>query len=188
MPLDREQITQLLKQSSGGNREALDQLMPLVYDHLHRLALSCLRSERHEHTLRATALVHEAYLKLIGSDIAWENRAHFYGVASRVLRHVLVDYAKASKRQKRGGGAQKVALDEAVMIGPGLSSEILEIDAALDELSRRDERKAEIVQLIFFGGLTYDETARALKISDVTVHRELKMAKAFLHSQLVKQG
>lgn len=187
MPVDREQITQLLQKSSAGSKQALDDLMPLIYDHLHRLALSCLRAERPDHTLRATALVHEAYLQLFGSEITWESRAHFYGVAARVLRHVLVDYAKASKRQKRGGGWQKVPLDEAIVIGPRLSSEILEIDEALEHLAKRDARKAEIVQLIFFGGLTYEETAKALNVSDVTIHRELKMAKAFLHSQLVKQ-
>ncbi len=142
--------------------------MPLLYDQLHRLASSCLRSERPGHTLRATALVHEAYLRLADAEIPWESRKHFYAVAARVLRHILVDYAKARGRKKRGGGVEKIPLDEAVVVGPELSSEIVELDDALTLLAERDPRKAEVVNLIFFGGLTYEETARALGISDVT--------------------
>ena len=183
---DRQQVTMLLREWSGGNQQALDDLLPLLYDQLHRMAASCLRAERHDHTLRATALVHEAYLQLVESDVAWESRVHFYSVAARVLRHILVDYARANRRQKRGGGGEKIPLDEAVLIGPEISSEILDLDDALKLLAAQDPRKSEIVQLIFFGGLTYDETAQALDISAVTVHRELKMAKAFLHSQLAK--
>jgi RNA polymerase sigma-70 factor, ECF subfamily len=186
VPPDRGRVTALLREWSGGNKQALDALMPLLYDQLHRMASSCLRAERSDHTLRATALVHEAYIQLVDSEVAWENRAHFYAVASRVLRHILVDYAKAHRREKRGGGVEKVALDEAVLIGPEISSEMVELDDALKVLAAKDPRKAEVVQLIFFGGLTYDETARLLGISDVTVHRDLKMAKAFLYSQLAK--
>jgi RNA polymerase sigma-70 factor, ECF subfamily len=186
VPPDRQQVTMLLREWSGGNKQALDELVPLVYEQLHRMASSCLRAERPDHTLRATALVHEAYMQLVDSEVAWENRVHFYSVASRVLRHILVDYAKASRRQKRGGGAYKLPLDEAVLVGPEISSEILELDDALKLLAAQDPRKSEIVQLIFFGGLSYDETAQALDISAVTVHRELKMAKAFLYSQLAR--
>ena len=186
MPSDQQGLTLLLRDWSAGNQESLDRLMPLLYDQLHRLAASCLRSERPDHTLRATALVHEAYLRLADSEIPWESRGHFYAVAARVLRHILVDYAKASGRKKRGGGVDKIPLDEAVVIGPGLSSEIVELNDALNLLAERDARKAEVVNLIFFGGLTYDETARALGVSDVTVHRELRMAKAFLYAQLAK--
>ena len=186
MPPSQEQLTLLLKDWSAGNRESLDHLMPLLYDQLHRLAASCLRGERNDHTLRATALVNEAYLRLADAGIPWESRGHFYAVAARVLRHILVDYAKASGRKKRGGGVEKIPLDEAIAIGPELSSEIVELDDALKLLAERDARKAEIVNLTFFGGLTYDETARVLGISDATVHRELKMAKAFLYAQLVK--
>jgi len=182
----RQQMTMLLREWSGGNKQALDELMPLLYDPLHRMASSCLRAERQEHTLRATALVHEAYLQLVDSEVAWESRVHFYAVAARVLRHILVDYARANRRQKRGGGAEKIPLDEAIMVGPEISSEILELDDALNLLAAQDARKSEIVQLIFFGGLTYDETAQALDISPVTVHRELKMAKAFLYTQLAR--
>jgi RNA polymerase sigma-70 factor, ECF subfamily len=186
VPPDRQQVTMLLREWSGGNKQALDELVPLLYDQLHRMASSCLRAERPDHTLRATALVHEAYMQLVDSEVAWESRVHFFAVASRVLRHILVDYAKANRRHKRGGGADKLPLDEAVLVGPEISSEILELDDALKSLAAQDSRKSEIVQLIFFGGLTYDETAQALDISAVTVHRELKMAKAFLYSQLAK--
>src|SRR5277367_1724344 len=123
VPPDRQQVTTLLRAWSGGNKQALDELMPLLYDQLHRLASSCLRAERPDHTLRATALVHEAYLQLVDSEVAWESRIHFYAVAARVLRHILVDYAKASRRQKRGGGAEKLSLDEAIVVGPEISSE-----------------------------------------------------------------
>ena len=186
MQPSQEQLTLLMKDWSAGNRESLDHLMPLLYDQLHRMAASCLRGERHDHTLRATALVHEAYLRLADAEIPWESRGHFYAVAARVLRHILVDYAKANGRKKRGGGVEKIPLDEAIVIGPELSSEIVELDDALKLLAERDARKAEIVNLTFFGGLTYDETARVLGVSDATVHRELKMAKAFLYAQLVK--
>jgi RNA polymerase sigma factor (TIGR02999 family) len=183
---DRQQVTMLLRSWSEGNKQALDQLMPLLYDELHRLARASLRNERPNHTLRATALVHEAYMKLVDYSFPWENRLQFSAAAARVIRHILVDYAKSSRRQKRGGGANHVTLDEAVLLGPETSSEILELDEALKLLAQRDPRKSEIVQLIFFGGLTYDEVAKALDISPVTVHRDLKMAKAFLHTQLAK--
>ena len=183
---DRQQMTMLLREWSGGDKQALDALLPLLYDPLHRIAASCLRAERPDHTLRATALVHEAYLQLVDTDVAWESRIHFYAVAARVLRHILVDYARANRRQKRGGGAEVLPLDEAIMVGPEIPAEILELDDALNLLAAQDARKSEIVQLIFFGGLTYDETAQALGISPATVHRELKMAKAFLYTQLAR--
>ena len=128
--------------------------------------------------------MHEAFLRLVDSEVSCESRAHFYAVAARVLRLILVDYAKASGRKKRSGGVERIPLDEAVMIGPELFSEIIELDDALKLVAEQDARKAEIINLIFFGGLTYDETAQALDISDVTVHRELKMAKSFLYAQL----
>jgi RNA polymerase sigma factor (TIGR02999 family) len=153
---------------------------------LHRLAAKCLRSERADHTLRATALVHEAYLRLVNADVEYQDRVHFFAVAARTLRRILVDHAKANHRDKRGGGAEKVEFDEAVMIGPNNGSGIIELDLALQRLAERDPRKSEIVELLCFGGLTYDETAAALKISPATVHRELKMAKAFLHRELMQ--
>jgi RNA polymerase sigma-70 factor (ECF subfamily) len=179
-------MTQLLRQWSGGDKSALDQLMPVVYDQLHRLASRCLRSERPDHTLRATALVNEAYLRLIDADVAWQDRIHFFAVSARLLRRILVDHAKASKRQKRGGGVDVITFDEAVIVGPESPAALLELDAALERLAAQDQRKSEIVELLCFGGLTYDETAAALKISPATVHREIKLAKAWLHRELTR--
>jgi RNA polymerase sigma-70 factor, ECF subfamily len=184
MSPDRQDVTKLLQQWRGGNNEALDQLMPIVYDELRRLAARCLRSERPGHTLRATALVNEAYIRLIDADIGWQDRAHFYAVAARVVRRILVEYARTHARQKRGGGEELIPLDEAVVVGPEVASTVLNLDEALQRLAWLDERKSEIIQLLFFGGLTYDETAAALDISPATVHRELKLAKAWLHREL----
>jgi len=183
---ERESVTRLLQQWGNGNKEALDQLIPVVYDQLHRLAAKCLRSEKPDHTLRATALVHEAYLRLVNADVEWQDRVHFFAVAARTLRRILVDHAKASGREKRGGSAEKVELDEAVLVGPQVGAGVIELDLALQRLAERDVRKSEIIELLCFGGLTYDETAAALKISPATVHRELKMARAFLHRELMQ--
>ena len=179
-----ELVTSLLQQWTDGDKEALDRLMPIVYDQLRKLARSCLRAERPDHTLRATALVNEAYMKLVRADVPWQSRVHFYAVAAQVLRHILIDHAKANKREKRGAGAQKISLDDAVLIGPESSDQVLELDDALRKLAAHDERKSQIVELLFFGGMTYDETAAALNISPATVHRELKLAKAWLHREL----
>jgi RNA polymerase sigma factor (TIGR02999 family) len=185
-PGQQQQMTKLLREWSAGSREALDQLMPLVYDQLRRLASRCLASERPGHTLRATALVHEAYLRLADSDLDFHDRVQFFAVAARVLRHILVDHARTRNRQIRGGGAQKVTLDEAILVGadqPGL----IELDDALQQLAAHDARKAQVVELLYFGGLTYDEAAAALGISPATVHRELRMAKAWLYSELAQR-
>jgi RNA polymerase sigma-70 factor (ECF subfamily) len=182
--LDRQAVTQLLQQIGNGSKEAVDQLVPLVYDRLRSLASRFMLSERSGHTLRATALVHEAYLRLVDASVAWQDRAHFYSVAARVMRHILVDHAKAQKRQKRGGDIEHIALDEAVAIGPEAPSGLLELDDALQLLAVHDARKSQIVELLFFGGLTYDETASVLGVSPVTIHRELKMAKAWLYREL----
>jgi len=183
-PLDRPAMTQLLRQWGSGDKAALDELMPVVYDQLHKLASRCLRSERPDNTLRATALVHEAYLRLIGADVAWQDRVHFFAVSARLLRRILVDHARANRRSKRGGGAEKIPLDEAVMIGPQTTAGLLELDLALEHLAEQDKRKSEVVELLCFGGLTYDETATALHISPATVHRELQLARAWLHREL----
>ncbi|MGD0986769.1 MAG: ECF-type sigma factor [Candidatus Sulfotelmatobacter sp.] len=183
-PQERQLITRLLKEWGGGNKQALDELMPVVYQQLHKLAAISMRSERPDHTLRATALVNEAYLRLVEADVAWEDRVHFFAVSARILRRILVDHAKADRRQKRGGGVEVVELDEAVMIGPQTRGGIVELDLALQRLAALDQRKSEIIELLCFGGLTYDETAAALKISPATVHRELKLAKAWLHREL----
>ena len=181
---DRRTVTQLLRQWSNGNKQALDELMPVVYDQLRKLASNCLRAERPDHTLRATALVHEAYMRLVDSDVAWQDRVHFFAVSARMLRRILVDHAKSNNRQKRGGELQKVTLDEAVLVGPQGDAGLLELDEALLRLAAQDQRKSELIELLFFGGLTYDEAAAALKISPATVHRELTLAKAWLYREL----
>ena len=183
---EQQLVTQLLQQWGSGNKAALDELMPVVYEQLRKLASRCLRAERPDHTLRATALVNEAYLRLVDADVAWQDRVHFFAVSARLLRRILVDHAKAHNRDKRGGGAEKISLDDAVLVGPQTSGGIVELDEALQRLAAHDQRKSELVELLFFGGLTYDETAEALKISPATVHRELKMAKAWLHRELTQ--
>jgi RNA polymerase sigma-70 factor, ECF subfamily len=182
--IEQQDITRLLQSWGNGNKDALDQLMPVVYAQLRKLAVRCLYSEKKDHTLRATALVHEVYMRLVHADLAFNDRVHFYALASRMLRHILVDHAKTQKREKRGGDAERIPLDEAVVFGPETSPEILELDEALTRLAQHDQRKADLIELLFFGGLTYDEAAEALKISPATVHRELKLAKAWLYREL----
>jgi len=186
MSPDTQSVTVLLQQWRGGDDRALDALMPVVYDELRRLASRCLYAERPGHTLRATELVHEAYMRLVGADIGWQDRAHFYAVAARVLRRILVEYARSRNRQKRGAGEEPIPLDEAVVVGPQATSMVLGLDEALQRLAVLDARKSEVVQLVFFGGLTYEEAATALDISPATVHRELKLAKAWLHRELAQ--
>src|SRR5215472_4344680 len=153
MPTDSESVTRLLREWNSGNKSALDELMPVVYDQLHRLAAKCLRAERPDHTLRATALVNEAYLRLVDADVAWQDRVHFFAVSAKVLRRILVDHAKANHRQKRGGGAAKVELDEAVLLDRRSEAGIIELDLALQRLAEHDMRKSEIMELLSFGGL-----------------------------------
>ncbi|MFZ3339879.1 MAG: sigma-70 family RNA polymerase sigma factor [Terriglobales bacterium] len=183
---DRQLVTDLLQQWGNGDKDALDQLMPIVYEQLHKLASNCLRSERPDHTLRATALVHEAYLRLVDSDVTFQDRVHFYAVSARMLRRILVDHAKTKNRQKRGGEFDKVPLDEAIVIGPQADRGIIELDDAMKRLAVQDQRKSDLIELLFFGGLTYDEAAAALKISPATVHRELTLAKAWLYRELAQ--
>ncbi len=185
MAPEQQQVTKLLREWGAGDKEALDRLIPLVYDQLRKLASRCLASERPGHTLRATALVNEAYLRLVDSGLDFNDRVHFYAVAARILRHILVDHARSQQRQKRGAGAQRLTLDEAILVGgdqPGL----LDLDDALQRLAMNDRRKSDVVELLYFGGLTYDEVAAALGISAATVHRELRMAKAWLYSELAR--
>ena len=180
----KDAVTRLLRELNAGDKVALDKLMPVVYDQLRSLASRCLRSERPDHTLRATALVHEAYLRFIHADLAWQDRRHFYAVAARVMRHILVDHAKSQKRVKRGGGAAQIPLDEAILVGPEISPDVIELDASLERLASLDARKASLIELLFFGGLTYDEAANVLEISPATVHRAFKIAKAWLYRYL----
>lgn len=180
------EITKLLQQ---GDSEALEKLLPIVYDELHRLASSIFRRDfRSNHTLQPTALVHEAYLKLIGSssEISWQNRAHFFGIAARLMRQVLVNHAVAHKAEKRGGGETILALDEAVSFFQGQNLEILALHEALEKLNLLDKKQAEIVELKFFGGLTNEETAEVLQISVSTVKREWEMARTWLYRELKK--
>lgn len=170
-------VTKLLRQWSAGDKQALDRLMPIVYDQLRKLASRCLASERPGHTLRATALVNEAYLRLVSGSPDFNDRAHFFAIAARLMRQILVDHARTQNRHKRGAGAQRLTFDESVLVAPDQSG-LLEIDDALRRLSAMDPRKSDVVELLYFGGLTYDEAAAALGISAATVHRELRMAKA----------
>ena len=182
-----EAVTLLLKNWRAGDDQALNQLMPLVYDQLRGLAKHYMRGERQDHTLRATAVVHEAYLKLAQSDLSFSDRVHFYAVAATVMRHILLDWAKSNRRAKRGGGAVKIELEEGSAVTWEDPDTIIEIDRLLERLSVFDTRKAKIAEMIFFSGMTYEETASFLGISTVTVHRELKMAKAWMFNELTPQ-
>lgn len=181
---DSQHITALLHSWTKGDKSALDELMPLVYAQLRKLAYGCLASEGAQITLQATALVHEAYLRLLNVQTTFNDRVHFYALAARVLRHILVDHAKASKRQKRGGGALRVTWDEAILRNCENPPAILDLDDALKALAVQDARKSDVLELICFGGMTYDEVASALHISPATVHRELSMAKAWVRREL----
>lgn len=178
-------VTQLLLEMSGGNRTAVDELLPLVYREMKRIAGGQLRNERPGHTLQATALVHEAYMKLVDQrEVSWQNRAHFLGVATQVMRRILMDYAKSRQRDKRGGGVRPVSLDEALVVSEDRASDLIVIDEALTRLEQLDPRQAKVVELRFFGGLSVEETAAAMEISTPTVKREWAMARAWLHREL----
>jgi RNA polymerase sigma factor (TIGR02999 family) len=182
------EVSRLLVAWRRGDERALDRLMPLVYEELRRLARIQMHSERTDHTLQTTGLVLEAYLRLCGADVAWEGRVHFLAVAATVMRRVLVDHARSRGRAKRGGGADVVALDEALAPSPERPEAVIALDEAIGRLSALDERKARAVELHFFGGLTYDETAEALGVSPATVDRELRLAKAWLYRELRPGG
>jgi RNA polymerase sigma factor (TIGR02999 family) len=176
-------VTQMLLEWRSGNQEALDRLMPLVYDELRRLANRYMRSERPEHTLQATALVNEAYLRLVDMKVSWQDRAHFFAVAARLMRRLLVDHARANQRAKRESGA-KVSLDDALEVSSKPALDLVALDEALTRFATFDPRKAEIIELHFFGGLSNDEVAEALGISRATVQRDLRLAKAWLSHEL----
>jgi len=179
------EITQLLLAWSKGDREALDRLFPLVYAELRRLAKSYMRKERAGHMLQTTALIHEAYLRLIDAgQVEWRNRAHFFGVAACAMRQILVAMARERGCQKRGGGARQVSLDEAMVIGAGLDEDLVALDEALGALAQFDARKAQVVEMRFFGGLTEDEIAEALDVSTETVRRDWRLARSWLRRKL----
>lgn len=182
------EITQLLKDWSEGNQTALDELMPLVYDELRRQASRYLRNERQGHTLQTTALIHEAYLKLIGiNQIEWQNRNHFFAIASTAMRRILVDYARERKRDKRGGFAENLPLDDALQISANEKSvDLIALDDALNSLAKMDERQAKVVELKYFSGLSIDEIAEVLGIANSTVRLDWNLAKAWLKQEITK--
>ena len=178
-------VTSLLNKLAAGDQEAAAQLVPLVYEELRHLAARRLRQERPDHTLQATALVHEAYVKLAAQrDAKWQNRAQFFGVASQVMRRILVDYARGQQRVRRGGKQQKVSLDDVLLVSPDRTEEVLTVHESLSRLERLDARQARIVELRYFGGLTVEEVAEVVGISTKTVMRELNVAKAWLYGDL----
>jgi RNA polymerase sigma factor (TIGR02999 family) len=183
------EVTQLLIAWSGGDKEALDKLMPLVYGELRRLARNYMRGERAGHTLQTTALVNEAYLRLIQQkDVKWQNRAHFFAISAQLMRRILVSMARARHAHKRGDGASRVSLDEAMIVSEERASELVALDGALDDLAALDPRRSRVVELRYFGGLSVEETAEVLKVSPDTVMREWKRAKAWLYSKLNESG
>ncbi len=178
-------VTSLLQAWGDGDRAALDVLMPVVYAELHRLAGAHLRRERPDHTLQATALVNEAYLKLVDQHrVQWQNRAHFFGTAAQIMRRILVDHARQQGTAKRGGGATRVELDEALGAAEQRDIDLLALDAALERLARLDARQSQVVVLRFFGGLGIDEVAEVMNLSPSTVNREWKIAKIWLRREL----
>jgi RNA polymerase sigma factor (TIGR02999 family) len=184
-PRPVQDVTDLLVASSDGNAEAMAKLVPMVYDELHRLASHYLRRERPDHTLQTTELIHEAYFRLIDQKrVQWQNRSHFFALAAESMRRILLDYARARKAAKRGGGQRKLSLDDVAVMAEDRAEEIMALDEALEELAALDPRQSRIVELRFFGGLTVEETARELNISVATVKREWAVAKAWLYRRL----
>ena len=180
----KPQITQLLIAWRGGDATALDRLMPLVYEQLRVLAARYMRNERADHTLRATALVHEAYLKLLTTEMPYEDRMHFLAVAAITMRRILVDRARTFRSAKRGSGAERIALEDVMLSSQPAGVDILDLDVALTRLARQDERKARLIELTYFGGMNAEEAASVLEISTATVNRELKLARAWLQHEL----
>ncbi len=184
MPGDHD-ITRALAELANGGRDGLDRLLPVVYDELYRLARRHLRDERADHTLGATALVHEAYIKLSGLDrMHWQNRAHFMAVAAQAMRRVLVNHAIARGAQKRGGKLERVALDDVILLTAERAEELIALDDALNRLAVRDARQARVIECRFFAGMSIEETAQALDVAPVTVKRDWTLARAWLHREL----
>ena len=181
------EVTELLINWSKGDKAALDELIPLVQAELRRLARHYMARESPGHTLQTSALINEAYIRLIDQrDMAWQNRAHFFGVAAQVMRHILIDHARRRCYAKRGGGGRKIALDEAMLADDKRAEELVVLDDALKTLATLDPRKSQIIELRFFGGMSIEETAEALKVSPITVTREWRAAKAWLRREMNK--
>ncbi len=185
MTQDPHEVTQLLIQWSNGDKAALNKLMPLIYDELRRLARHYMSRERPGHTLQTTALVNEAYVRLVNrKGVHWQNRAHFFAIAAQLMRSILVDHARSHAYAKRGGGARKIALDEALAVSQQRAADIVALDDALKRLAEIDPEQSRIVELKFFGGLTIEETAEVLGLSPATIKREWSTAKAWLYHEL----
>ncbi len=184
-----EQVTGLLLAWSGGDETALEKLMPLVYAELHRLAKRYMGREHAGHTLQTSALVNEAYLRLIDAHgVRWQNRAHFFAVSAQIMRRILVDFARAKQNLKRGGGAQQITLDEGSVVSPERSADLLALDQALERLAKLNARQSHVVELRYFGGLNEAEVAEVLKVSPRTVRNYWSLAKAWLYRELSRGG
>jgi RNA polymerase sigma factor (TIGR02999 family) len=185
---DSENVTRLLSEWSNGNQEAFEELLPMIYQELRRLAHNFLYRERSDHTLQTTALVHEAYVKLIDQkDTHWQNRAHFFAIAAQAMRRILIDSARRHAAVKRGGAGEKVSLSDAAEISSEPNNSLLALDEALNTLAEIDEQQSRIVVLRYFGGLTIEETAEVLKLSPATIKREWTMARAWLYQSLTSE-
>lgn len=182
------EITRLLKAWGTGDQSALDQLTPLVYGELHRAARRYMGGERPQHTLQTTALINEVYLRLVDfQQVSWQNRSQFFGVCAQLMRHILVDFARSYRNQKRGAGATHLPLDEALLVSSEPHADLVALDDALKALAAIDERKSRVIELRFFGGLSVEETAEVLKVSAETVMRDWRLAKVWLLRELGKQ-
>ena len=181
----QHQITQLLAEWSGGNQAALDELYPLVYEELHRLARRYMSRERKGHTLQTTALINEAYVRLVDQrNVRWANRSHFFAISAQIMRRILIDHARRHAYAKRGGGAQQVSLEEVAMVARESGSDLIKLDEALKILAKMDPRRCHVVELRYFGGLSNEEIAGVLKVSENTVTRDWNLARAWLYQQL----
>ena len=183
-----QEVTRLLQAWKAGDEGALERLMPLVYDELHRLARRYMAAEQTGHPLQTTALVHEVYLRLVDANsIDWQNRAHFYAICARLMRRILIDFARSRNYQKRGASFAHIQLEEAATVSEAVGSELLAVDEALKQLAVIDSRKSDVVEMRFFGGMTVDEIAGALQVSPETVARDWKLAKAWLQRELSRE-
>ncbi len=186
---ESSQVTQLLVDWQQGNRSALDQLIPLVYQELRKLAASYLKDERRNHTLQPTALIHEAYLRMVDQDMPqWQSRAHFYGVAARLMRQILVDHARTKRAAKRGGEWQEISLDDVPTFSNDNTAGLLKLNEALTKLATFDKRKSQVVEMRAFGGLSVEDTAIALGVSEPTIKRDMRLAQAWIRRELGRSG
>lgn len=183
--LPPQEVTQLLVDWGNGNQAALDRLMPVVYTELRQLAHWYMRRERPDHTMQTTALIHEAYLRLVDQNqVRWQHQAHFFGIAARLMRQILIEHARSHTRAKRGGGVGTISLDEAAIVSQARATELLALDDALERLATIDPRKSRVVELRFFGGLSVEEAAIVLNVAPNTVLRDWRLAKAWLHREI----